>query len=345
MEAQRYLSIAYLELGIIQSAEGQNAEAVQFHRLAVSTFLEHMPPEWLADPARQEHLAHAERELAVTSLMTEGSGPEAEGAARRGVEAVAHCAEPACRMRHAQSLGTLGEIEFASGETKEGTADLRRGVAEFEALSAEDPANAVFSNAAAQLGDYLALALHGSPEAVALARKSLRVVAGADGALTRGRERLAVHRIVLGAALAAAGQYAGAEGELVSLLNQMHGWSLNADLSWSALHELALVYEAEGDFAQEFAVAQQAWEASRGVDPNATWGRILHCLAARDLASAAAHWPAAIPAERVQARQLLDEWCAGIDPRRGSLAGALIAAPPGAAEVAALHKLLPGSSR
>ncbi|HTX38407.1 MAG TPA: protein kinase [Bryobacteraceae bacterium] len=340
VEAQRYLSIAYLELGILQFSDAQGVEAVHSHRLAVSTFLEHMPPGWLADPARQEHLAHAERELAVTLLMSQGSGPEAEDAARRGVEAVAHCSEPACRMRHAQSLGTLGEIEFASGQTREGIADLRRGVTEFQGLAAEDPANAVFSNAAAQLRDYLALALGGSPEAVTLARNSVRVAAGADGALTRGRERLAVHRIVLGAALAGTGQYAAAEGELRSLLNQSRGWDLNYDLIWSTLHELARAYEAQGDFAQEFAAARQAWDAAVHIDTGFIYGRILRALAARDLASAAAHWSGATPADRVQARQLLDQWCEGLDPRRGTLVGALVTGPPAPAEVAALRKRL-----
>jgi tetratricopeptide (TPR) repeat protein len=342
VEPQRYRSTAYLELGIIQSGEEQNAEAVASHRLAVSTFLDHIPPGWLADPARLEHLAHANRELAVTLLMNEGSGPEAEDAARRAAEAVAHCAEPPCRMRHAQSLGTLGEIEFASGETKEGTADLRRGLAEFEALAAEDPANAVFSNAAAQLRDYLALALRGSPEALALARKNVRVAAGADRELTRGRERLAVHGIVLGATLAAAGRYADAEDELRSVLSQIGKWNVNADLTWSACHELALAYEAQGDFAQQFAAARQAWDATRDIDTKAIAGRIQHSLAARDLASAAAHWPAATSVDRAQARQLLDQWCTGLAPRRGTLVGALIAAPPDPAEVATLRKLLGG---
>ncbi|HUE00404.1 MAG TPA: serine/threonine-protein kinase [Bryobacteraceae bacterium] len=340
VESQRYLSIAYLELGIIQFAEEQNAEAIQSHRLAVSTFLEHMPPGWLAEPARQEHLAHAERELAVTMLMGEGSSPEAENAARRGVDAVAQCSEPACRMRHAQSLGTLGEIEVASGETKAGTADLRRGIAGFETLSAEDPANAIFSNAAAQLRDYLALALRGSPEAVTLARKNVQLAAGADGALTRGHERFAVHRIALGAALTGAGQYAGAEAELRACLNQMRAWSLNYDLLWSALHELVLASEAQGDFAQQLAAARQAWDAARDSNPKTIGGRMLFALAARDLASATAHWPATAPADRVHARQLLDQWCAGLDPHRGTLVGALIAAPPAPAEVAALRNLL-----
>ncbi len=339
IETQRYLSIAYLELGIIQFGDNQ-IEAIDSHRRAVSTFLDHVPPGWLADPAKQDHLAHAERELAVTLLFEQGSTAEATGAARRAVEAVEHCTEPNCRMRHAQSLGTLGEVEFASGENAQGTAALRRGVAEFEALAAEDPANAVFSNAAAQLRSYLALTLHGSAEAIALARRNVQLAAGADARLHRGRERLAVHRTVLGAALVGAGQYGDAERELHSMLDQNRDWDMNADLLWSALHELALAYEAQGDFSQALAAARQGVDASDREALTSLSGHILRALAARDFASRAAHSPAATAADRDRAGQLLDQRCTGLDPRHGTLVGALIAAPPGPGEIAALRKLL-----
>jgi hypothetical protein len=138
----------------------------------------------------------------------------------------------------------------------------------------------------------------------------------------------------------AAGQDADAERELHAVLDQNRDWDMNADLAWSALHELALAYEAQGDFAQAFTAARQAWDAAQRTSGTALSGHILHAIAARDLASAAARWSGATAADRDQVRKSLDQWCTGLDPRHGTLAGALIAAPPGPAEVAALRQLL-----
>ena len=340
VEAQPYLATAYLELGLIQTGLSKNNDAVASHRKAVAVLAGSMPGAARTDPARQEQLAHAERELAVSLLMTAGSVPEAADAARNAVAAVEGCADPSCRMRHAQALGTLGEIEWAAERREEGRSALRRGVSEFEALSAEDPANAVFSNAGAQLRSYLALTLMGSEEAVALARQNMALVDGADAALARGHERWMVHHIVFGAALEGAGRYADGERELRRVLDASRGWNPNADLSWAAFHELAMAHAAIRDFAQSLADARQEWAAAERTSSTLLGGRVARAIAARDEAAAASRWTGATPGDRSQALERLNAWCANLDPPRGTLVGPLIGAPPDPAEIAALRKQL-----
>ena len=277
----------------------------------------------------------------VTLLITAGSVPEAAEAARNAVAAVEGCADPSCRMRHAQALGTLGEIEWAALERRdEGRPALRRAVSEFEALSVEDPANLVFSNAAAQLRSYLALTLMGSEEAVALARQNMALVDGADAALTHGHERWMVHHIVFDAALNGVGRYADGESELRQVIDDSRAWNPNADLGWSAFHELAIAHAVTGDFAQALVDARQEWAAAERTPTDLLSGRVAHAIAARDEAVAASRWTGATAADRSQALERLNAWCANLDPARGTLLGALIAAPPDPAEIAALRKQL-----
>jgi len=265
VEAQRYLSTAYLELGLIQMASpGGNGCGRVASQGGGGVGRSHAGC-MRTDPALQEQLAHAERELVVTLLITAGSVPEAAEAARNAVAAVEGCADPSCRMRHAQALGTLGEIEWAALERRdEGRPALRRAVSEFEALSVEDPANLVFSNAAAQLRSYLALTLMGSEEAVALARQNMALVDGADAALTHGHERWMVHHIVFDAALNGVGRYADGESELRRVIDDSRAWNPNADLGWSAFHELAIAHAVTGDFAQALVDARQEWRQRKG---------------------------------------------------------------------------------
>ena len=340
VEAYRYESTAYLELGLMQATTNGTYDAIASHRKAVLALTQHKPEGWRNDPARQEQMAHSERELALTLFMTVGSVPEAAEAAQKAAAAVDGCADPSCHMRLAQALGTLGEIEWASGQRDEGRAALRRGLREFEALSAEDPANMVFLNAAAQLRDYLALTLEGSQEAVTLAARNIALIDGPDGTLARGHERWMVHHIVFGAALDGVGRYADGERELRRALGESSGWNPNADLVWSAFHELVLAGEATGKFAQALGDGRREWTAAETVDADGLQGRLARAIAARDVALAAAHWTGATPADRSQALDRLNSCCANMDQAGGTLLGALIAEPPTAAEIAALRKQL-----
>ncbi len=235
VQANWYLSIGYMELGAILWGQGRDAEGLALHRKALETFRGGIPAQWMKDPEKLDHLSHLQRELAISTWMFEGPSDEAELTGRRSVDAVAGCPAANCRMRHAQTEGTLGEIEWARGKREQGVATLRKAVAEFEALAAEDPANAVFANAGAQVRAYLALALAAGPpnessEAVALAGKNLRLTAGAEARLNKGRERTMVNQITLGAALLGARRFRDAVRELREALESNRDWNANFDL-------------------------------------------------------------------------------------------------------------------
>jgi tetratricopeptide (TPR) repeat protein len=230
VQANWYLSIGYMELGTILWTQDLDTEALALHRKALETFRGGIPAQWMKDPEKLGHLSHLERELVISTWMYEGISEQVELTAQRSVEAVAGCPAASCRMRHAQAESTLGEIEWASGRREEGVATLRKSLSEFEALAAEDPANAVFTNAGAQVRAYLALALAAGPpnessEAVSLAGKNLRLTAGAEASLDKGRERVLVNRITLGAALLGGRRFADAVRELRETLESNRDWT------------------------------------------------------------------------------------------------------------------------
>jgi tetratricopeptide (TPR) repeat protein len=170
IQAQWYLSVGYMELGLLLSRVDRRSETLALHKKALAAFDEGVPAEWLQDPDRLENVSHLYREAALSMWMYEGYTPDAEKAARRAVQLVDSCATTSCRMRHAQSEGTLGEIQWASGSGDLGEATLRNSLAEFETLSAEDPQNAILANAGAQVRAHLALMLArgaGAAEAIA----------------------------------------------------------------------------------------------------------------------------------------------------------------------------------
>ncbi len=221
IQAKWYLSIGYTELASILWNSGDEAEALRLERKALSGVRDSVPTEWIKDSARLDQLSHLEREVAISAWMYEGYTPEAEATAKLGVEVVTHCAASNCRMRFAQSSGTLGEIEWASGKRDQGVATMRRSLAEFESLSREDPQNAVYAAAGAQVRAYLALMLAGGPksaEAVDLAEKNLHLAQGADAKLVKGHERSMVNHLTFGAALFGAGRYAEAAREVSGTL-------------------------------------------------------------------------------------------------------------------------------
>src|SRR5262249_21280605 len=156
----------------------ETKEALDHHRKALATFQRDIPAGWAQDAEKLAQWSHLQRELAISSWMYDGPGPEAETAARQSVDVLANCSAPICRMRRAQSGGTLGEIEWGGGKHAQGIATLRRSLADFEALSREDPANAIYINAGGQVRAYLALVLARTgdyAEAVALAGQNLRL--------------------------------------------------------------------------------------------------------------------------------------------------------------------------
>src|SRR5262249_31343690 len=159
VQANWYLSTAYLELGAILWINSESKEAFDLHRKALATFQRDIPAGWAQDAEKLAQWSHLQRELAISSWMYNGAGPEGETAARQAVDVLAACSAPICRMRRAQADGTLGEIEWGMGRHAQGIATLRRSLGDFEALSGEDPANAVYINAGGQVRGYLALLL------------------------------------------------------------------------------------------------------------------------------------------------------------------------------------------
>ena len=339
-----YQSIAYLEMGSILWNEGATAEALENQRKALVAFREGVPIAFRQDPEKLEHWSHLQRELAISIWMFQGIGPEAIAQGRRAVEVLTGCGAPNCRMRHAQSLGTLGEMEWASGDQDRGIATLRESVAEFESLLADDPGNAVLVNAGAQVRSYLALALAragGGSEAVQLAEKNLALPAVKDAALPKGRERTMVYHITMGAALLGAKRFADAEGELRQTLAHNRDWNANLDLEWSAMHLLTAVLEAQARYEEAVAVARKACKlADQAVHGQEFYARVLRAIAARDYASAVAAWKGSSPEQCATARRSLTDSVAGLDRGHGVLVGALLEYPPEPGEQASLEHAL-----
>jgi len=343
-QARWYQSIAYLELGLILWNDGAAAEALETHRKALTAFRDGVPVAFQQDPERLDYWSHLQRELAISIWLFQGIAPEALADGRRAVEVLAGCGAPNCRMRHAQSLGTLGEIEWASGDRGRGIASLRTSVAEFESLLADDPGNAVLVNAGAQVRSYLALAFaqagNGS-EAVELAEKNFALPAVKDATLHKGRERTMVYQITLGAALIGAKRFADAERELRQTLARNRDWNANLDLEWSAMHLLTADLEAQSRYEEAVAEAREAEKtAVQGTFGNTFSARVLRAIAARDYASAVARWKGSSREQCAAARRMLDDSLAGLDRGHGVLVGALLEAPPQPEEQASIEKAL-----
>jgi tRNA A-37 threonylcarbamoyl transferase component Bud32/tetratricopeptide (TPR) repeat protein len=344
VQARWYQSLAYLEMGMILWNEGSTADALEIHRKALAIFRDGLPNAFQQDPEKLEDWSHLQRELAVSIWMFQGIGPEAVTEGRRAVEVLAGCRVPDCRMRHAQSLGTLGEMEWASGDRPRGVATLRESVGEFESLRADDPGNAVLVNAEAQVRGYLALTLAhagNGNEAVELAETNLALPPAKDATLQKGRERTMVYQINLGAALVGAKHFADAERELRQTLARNRDWNANLDLQWSAMHLLAAALEAQGRYEEAVTVAASAEKLANQAAPGTEfWARVIRAIAARDYATAVSLSKGSSPEQCAAARRSLDDALSGVDKRYGVLAGALLEYPPQAEEQFSLEKAL-----
>jgi hypothetical protein len=348
IQAQWYLSVGYMELGLVLSRVNRQSETLTLHRKAVAAFGEGIPAEWLQDPDRLENVSHLYREAALSMWLYEGYTPDAEKAAQRASQLVNDCATPRCRMRHAQSEGTLGEIQWASGRGDLGEKTLRKSLSEFETLSGEDPQNAVLANAGAQVRAHLALMLAagtGAEEAIALAAKNLRLPAGADAKAKRGRERAIVYQIALGASLIGAGKYDAAERQLHETLARNEDWAVNHDLLWSIYHLLAKVLEAEERRVEAVPMSKLALARALDESEEGLCNEIMRAIAARDYAFAVAHWPDATDGDRSAAHRALDEGCSRPGNGFGILAGTLLERMPSGDEIRDIRNLLASGAR
>src|SRR5262249_31428316 len=96
VQADWYLSTAFPELGAILWANGESKEAFDHHRKALATFQRDIPAGWAQDAEKLAQWSHLQRELAISSWMYDGAGPEAETAARQAVDVLAGCSAPIC---------------------------------------------------------------------------------------------------------------------------------------------------------------------------------------------------------------------------------------------------------
>jgi hypothetical protein len=235
-------------------------------------------------------------------------------------------------------------MEWAAGKREAGIDLVRQSLAGFEALAAEDPANAIYVQAGAQVRDYLALMLAkggAGAEAVKLAERNTRLRQGADGTLHKGRERTFVYQITLGAALPGAQRFSEAERELRETLKRNVDWSPNDDLRWSALHALTQALRAQGKFEEEIAASKEARRFADLCPPEpAIYVRVLRAVAAWDYASAVAHWAGSTADQRLAAKQALDASMARLGHSDAVFTGALLESPPLPSEVAAVRSLL-----
>jgi hypothetical protein len=343
IQASWYLSVAYMELGIIISRLNRQTETLALHKKALAALGESVPAEWLQDPERLEHLAHLHREAALSMWLYEGYTPQAEAAAQKAVKLVDSCGVPGCRMRHAQSAGTLGEIEWSSGKRASGVSDMRKSLAEFETLLAEDPGNVIVANAGAQVRTHLALMLAAGPEAgeaVVLASRNLRLQAAADAKSPRGRERELVYRMALGAALIGAKRFGDAEKEIRDTLAQNKDWSANHDLMWCMYHLLAKALDAEARRQDAVEASSLALKMALFAPEEGFGNDVMRAVAARDYAYAVAHWSGSSQQDRDASRQALDRYYREKGNRFDVLAVALFESMPAAREIQAIRKLL-----
>jgi tetratricopeptide (TPR) repeat protein len=240
----------------------------------------------------------------------------------------------------------LGEIEWASEKRDQGVATMRKALGEFEALAAEDPANAVFTNAGAQVRAYLALALaagtaNESAEALTLAEKNLRVSVGADARLNKGRERNMVNQITLGGALLGARRFPDAARELRQTLESNQDWNANSDLRWSALHLAARALESQGKFEEAAAAAKESMQFADLEQTEGDFSRqVIRALAARDYASAVSRSKGSSPEQRAEALRALEKYCSQPNRAGGVIAGALIEWFPTADDVRSIRERL-----
>jgi predicted Zn-dependent protease len=180
---------------------------------------------------------------------------------------------------------------------------------------------------------------------VTLAGKNLRLAKGADAKLNKGHERSMVNQITLGAALSGDRRFDDAARELNDTIQQnRREWNANFDLVWSALHLLARTLEAQGKYEEEVNTAREAMKFTGEPTAKEVHLRVLRAIAARDFASAMAHWKNAGPDARAEALQALHA-SDGLDERYAVLVGALIESPPKAAEVASIRGMLSAPNR
>jgi hypothetical protein len=342
VQARWYQSLAYVEVAAILWRQEAYSEAIEAQRKALTAFRGDIPVAFQQDPEKLDYWSHLQRELAISFWMYQGVSPEAMGAIRSAVNGIAGCSAPNCRMRHAQAVGTLGEMEWASGDRDPGIQAMRESVAEFERFLADDPGNAVLVNAGAQVRSYLALSLAhegNGTEAVELAEKDTALPEVKDSALAKGRERTLVYEVTLGAALLGAKRYVDAERELRETLARNRDWNANWDLVWSTMHLLTEALEAQAKYAEEVAIAR---DARKLVDQSALgtefYIHVMRAIAARDYASAMTHWNGATPDQCSAAIRAIGDALSGVDRRHGVLVGALLEFPPQAEEEAALEK-------
>lgn len=343
IQAKWYLSEGYTELASILWNAGSEADALELERKALSGIRDAVPTDWIKDSDRLDQLSHVEREIVISAWMYEGYTSATEDTARMAVQVVSRCAASNCRMRLAQAEGTLGEIEWASGKREQGVASLRRSLAVFESLSKEDPKNAVYVNAGAQVRAYLALTLAGGPnsaEAVALAQKNLHLPQSADANLVKGHERSMVNRLSYGAALLGAGRFADAARELNDTLEEnRRGWNANVDLLWSGQHLLSRALESQGKYEDAANAAREAMK-SAGPPPKKDFNiRTQRAISARDFASAVSHWREAGTDVRSEALKALDA-CEGLIEGYAVPTGALLESPPSSSEIASIRARL-----
>ncbi|HEY3840097.1 MAG TPA: tetratricopeptide repeat protein, partial [Bryobacteraceae bacterium] len=172
---------------------------------------------------------------------------------------------------------------------------------------------------------------------------NLRLPAGADAKLNKGRERWMVYQIVLGAALSGAGRFDDAARELRDTLERNRDWNANIDLQWSALHLLTAALSAQGKYEEASHAGKEALDLAVQSSGPGVHSRVLLAVAARDYAESVAHWKLASPDDRTAAVQSLDTCCSGLDERYGVLAGALLEWPPKTAETASIRNMLSNS--
>lgn len=338
-----YLSVAWVELGVIRFEAGHADEGLALHRKAREILAAPLPIEVMDDVAMLERLGTAQRELALSQWTGQGACAEALEAARRAVELMAQCDSPDCRLRWAVAQGTLGGLEWAVGRRSEGIGTMRQSIAAFDRLAEDDPANARYhQDGGIVRGDLaIALAKHGAgAEAVAMAEQLLASPPGADSQLFKGRERRMVYGISLGGALVFSKQFAAATRQLRDVLKANRDWNPNLDLRWSAMHLLILALEAEGEHEEALRVAIEAWQLIDPENDSSYSAAVRKAIAAADYARTLARRPAAWAAERDAALRALESRTNGLPSRCPTFTGALLEGPPSEADIATLQRAL-----
>jgi hypothetical protein len=332
------IATAYKEIAAMKTSQGKMEEALALNRIALAALSGSMRDQWRKLPLVKNNLAACYADTGLSEWRLHGYSDEASRLLHRGLAAVEGCAETMCKSRAAELEGYAGLVDWSGGREREGLELLERGVRDFDALTAADSANAIFSSAAQLLRGSYALALTGSGragEALAALRRLVK-----PGDLEMGLREL----LIYGQVVEANGGAESGERYFLAARNRLEREHTDRFeprvMRWAVSH--ALADRADGLRRHDEALVQRREELRLAgqLGGDAAIGRIFSSVSAAAFArtvTAMANTPGGLLAEALQA---LGRCCDGVPgPYRVEHAG-MIVTTPAAEEIGKLKEAL-----